>query len=98
MAVSTLKEKGQITLPAEIRKRLAAKTGDLFDVRIEDGKIVMIPQKLVPVTTRGKAGAKKSGKTSKRDLSRWIAAAPGVYSTMEETDAAIRERRDAWDK
>ena len=93
MALSTLKEKGQITLPADIRRRIAARKGDLFDFQIENGKIVMIPQKVVPA-----AGGEKSQKTIKRDLSRWIGAAPGVYPTMPEADAVIREYRDAWNK
>lgn len=36
-----LKDKGQLTLPAEIRRELELEQGDLLDVEIANGKIVL---------------------------------------------------------
>ena len=46
MASSTLTSKGQMTLPKEIRDRLALKAGDRLDVSIEDHRIVLTPKTL----------------------------------------------------
>ena len=64
MPLTTLKEKGQFTLPNTIRKQINATKGDLFDCEVIDGKVVMTQQRLVPATpTR-----------QKRQLSQWIGA------------------------
>lgn len=36
-----LSSQGQLTLPAEVRQALGLRTGDAFNVRIEDGEIVL---------------------------------------------------------
>jgi antitoxin MazE len=38
---------GQITLPAEIRKKLGIKEGDLIEIEVKDEQAVLIPKKLV---------------------------------------------------
>lgn len=48
MALVRVKEKGQVTLPAKLRARLGLDTGKYLDVREEDGRIVLIPQDVVP--------------------------------------------------
>lgn len=48
MSLTTLKEKGQITLPANIRKQIKADKGDIFSVQIKENQIVLTLQKLVP--------------------------------------------------
>ena len=82
--LTTLKEKGQITLPADIRKEIDANKGDIFNIEVIDGNVVMTLQKIIP--------ARK-----KRDLSKYIGIAKGSFGSTEEIDAHIRNDRDAWD-
>lgn len=84
VALTKLKEKGQITLPADIRKAIDASKGDIFDIEVVDGSVVMTLQKIVP--------AKK-----KRDISKYIGIAKGTFGGAEDVDAYIRKERDAWD-
>jgi AbrB family looped-hinge helix DNA binding protein len=42
-----LRGRAQITLPAFVRRRLALDVGDILDVSIRDGEIVLRPKKLV---------------------------------------------------
>ncbi len=49
---TTLKEKGQITLPVDIRRQIHAKKGDLFNCKVVDGNVVMTLQKVVPAISR----------------------------------------------
>lgn len=44
-----LSGRGQITLPAEVRKALSLRSGDAFQVRIDDGRIVLEPVEVMPV-------------------------------------------------
>lgn len=93
MPLATLKEKGQITLPSEIRKRIHASKGDMFDVEVIDGKVIMTPQRLVP--TKDARGEKKK---KPLDLSKYVGATSGTYGdTAEEVDAYVRNERDSWD-
>lgn len=57
MSFVTLKEKGQLTLPATIRKKLNASTGDMFDVQMVEGHIVLTLQKIEPITALPKSKA-----------------------------------------
>lgn len=45
--VVTLRTNGQITLPAELRDRVGARTGDVFIADVEDDVVVLRPKKLV---------------------------------------------------
>lgn len=47
MALVKLKQKGQMTLPAEIRAALSLKEGDLLEVSIEGGKVSLSPKIVV---------------------------------------------------
>lgn len=42
-----LKQKGQLTLPAEIRRALKLGQGDLLEAEVEDGQIVLRPKVLL---------------------------------------------------
>jgi AbrB family looped-hinge helix DNA binding protein len=48
MATATITSKGQITLPAEVRKRLNLKTGDQIDFVLEPGGALVIRTKRKP--------------------------------------------------
>ena len=39
----TLREKGQLTLPAAICRALGVKPGDYLDLNVEDGRIILRP-------------------------------------------------------
>ena len=43
----TLRTNGQITLPAELRDRVGARTGDVFLAEVEDDVVVLRPKKLI---------------------------------------------------
>jgi antitoxin PrlF len=44
MAISTIKSKGQTTIPGEIRRHLKLKPGDRLEFIVEaDGKVVLMP-------------------------------------------------------
>lgn len=47
MPLVKIKEKYQVTLPAEIRERLALKVGDLLEVALQDKNIVLKPKTLI---------------------------------------------------
>lgn len=83
-----LKDKGQVTLPARIRKALSAKTGDVFDVDIVMGKVVLTPQVMQPV-------AIAKGKVI--DIDRYFGSLKGAFGSVAEIDSTIREGRDSWD-
>ena len=93
MALATLKEKGQITLPANIRKRIHADAGDLFDCDVVDGKVIMTPQKVVPATTRSRPQKKKGV-----DISKYMGIASGNFGSAEEIDEYIRNERASWNR
>ena len=93
MARATLKDKGQITLPAEIRKQIAADAGDIFDVEAVGGTVVMTPLRQVPANGGGGRWRRK-----RLDLSKFVGIASGTYGkTVKEMDAYVRKERDTWD-
>ncbi len=47
MPLVKIKEKYQVTLPVEIRERLALKVGDLLEVDLKDKDIVFKPKTLI---------------------------------------------------
>ena len=50
MAKTTLRQRGQVTLPAEIRAAARLEEGDPIEVEIVDGGILLRPQKLIDAT------------------------------------------------
>lgn len=49
MLTTTLRDRGQMTLPAEIREALHIDAGALLVVEVDDGRIVLTPKVLVDV-------------------------------------------------
>jgi AbrB family looped-hinge helix DNA binding protein len=45
---STLRDKGVVTIPQDIREQLHLETGDELLVTVEDGRIVLAPATLIP--------------------------------------------------
>lgn len=83
MTLVRMKEKGQVTIPAAVREALSAKRGDVFEVAVSDGNIVLKPQIVV---------AKKGV-----DIGPWIGAGKGLFATPEEVDAFIAAERARWE-
>lgn len=50
MARTTLRAKGQLTLPEEIRKATRLEEGDLLDAEITEEGILLRPQKVIDAT------------------------------------------------
>lgn len=44
MPLIKVKEKGQMTIPAEIRSTLKLSEGDVLEAEVEDGRIVLTPK------------------------------------------------------
>lgn len=87
-----LKEKGQVTIPAAVRQQIAAHAGDIFEVAVSHGNIVLKPRDVV--SRKGKSAVpSKSGV----DISTWIGAGKGLFQTPEEANAFIQRERASWD-
>ena len=92
MSLVQMKDKGQVTIPAAVREQIAASKGDMFEVVVLDGNIVLRPQDVVARDATGPAPRKKGV-----DIGPWIGAGRGLFKTPEEVDAFIRAERDQWD-
>ncbi len=47
MSTVRVKPNGQVTLPAELRKQVGLRAGDLLEARVEKGKITVTPKSVV---------------------------------------------------
>jgi len=52
-----IQEKGQVTLPAEVRKRLGLKKGDLVAVMATPDGVLITPQEIIATKALDKIGA-----------------------------------------
>lgn len=91
MPLVRLDQNGDISIPADALERIGAREGDVFEIAVADGAIVLRPQHIArakvdaPVTPKGV------------DISRWIGAGRSGFKTADEADAFIRRERDSWD-
>ncbi len=92
MPLVKLKTKGQLTIPAAVREQIAAHVGDMFEVVVANGSIILKPQDVV---TRKRTIAVKSRK--RVDISNWIGSGKGLFKSPEEAAAFIRSERASWD-
>ena len=90
MSLATLKEKGQITVPANIRRQIQAHKGDIFNFEVVNGRVVMTPQMQ---TGRQPQAKQRKG----ADIGRYIGSMKGKFGSVEEIDEYIRNERDSWD-
>lgn len=75
-----LRDRRQITLPADIVAAAGLQTHDTLEVRVVNGVIQLTPSAATQAPVRS--------------MSRFLGAAQGVYgSTAEEVDEGIRELR-----
>lgn len=56
-----LKGRGQITIPAKIRKDLGLDAGDLLKIEVSRGRIVLIPLQVVERASEGEQGRSSEG-------------------------------------
>ena len=47
MSITKIKDRYQVTIPKDIRRELGCNVGDLLEVGIQDGQVVLTPQKIV---------------------------------------------------
>lgn len=47
MSVVKITRNGQVSIPKEIRERLGIEEGDLIEMIEQDGRIVMVPKRLI---------------------------------------------------
>lgn len=90
MPLATLKDKGQITLPADIRRKIRADKGDIFNFEVTGDKVVMTLQKLVP-----SQGAKQT--SAGVDIKKYIGSMQGSFGEIQEIDDYIRKERELWE-
>jgi AbrB family looped-hinge helix DNA binding protein len=92
MTLVTLKEKGQLTIPAAVREQISAHKGDVFEVAVTNGNIVLKPQDIVARKSRPVVKSKKGV-----DIGPWIGSGKGLFKSPEEAAAFIQSERDTWD-
>jgi antitoxin PrlF len=47
--ISQISSRGQVTLPASVRKALGLKPGDALLIAVEDGRVVLEPALVLPI-------------------------------------------------
>jgi AbrB family looped-hinge helix DNA binding protein len=87
-----MKDKGQVTIPAHVREQIAAHQGDMFEVAVVEGNIVLKPQEVV-----SRAAPRPAAKKAGVDITQWIGAGAGAFKSPDEVDAFIRRERAQWD-
>lgn len=92
MSLVKLKEKGQVTIPASVREKISAHTGDVFEATVSNGAIVLKPLDVV-VRKKSPTSKRKSGV----DISTWIGAGRGLFQSPQEAADFIARERASWD-
>lgn len=92
MSLVRLKEKGQVTIPAAVREAISAVQGDVFEVTVINGNVVLKPLEVVSRARSRETLAKKA-----IDISQWIASGSGSFKSPDEVDAFIRSERAQWE-
>jgi AbrB family looped-hinge helix DNA binding protein len=92
MTLVKLKEKGQLTIPAAVREQISANKGDVFEVAVSNGNIILKPQDVVSRKNIGTAKSRKSV-----DISSWIGSGKGLFKSPEEAATFIQSERSSWD-
>lgn len=86
MTIVKLKQKWQVTIPADIRSELNAKDWDIFDIKLIDWKIILDQIDLV-----------MSKNNKKEKLSDYIWFAKWTWGdSISEIDEYLRNERNSW--
>lgn len=87
MTLVRMKEDGQIGLPADVLNQIHARNGDLFEVVVADGNIVLKPRE----------APRAEGPGCGVDISSWIGSGKGAFRTRQEADAFLQSERAQWE-
>lgn len=85
MPLAKIKDKGQVTIPAQLRAQIGARTGDYFDVNIVDGGVFLRLH-----------ATPDAAPTPGVDIGPWIGAGRGLFATPQEVDAFLASERERW--
>ncbi len=89
MLQATLTNKGRVTIPAEVRKRLGLKAGDRIDFTyLPDGNVAIRTKKIPFETLRGFLKSEGQRRVSIREMKEGIAQA-----VRERYERAMRSQR-----
>ena len=80
MPLLKVREKFQVTLPAEVREKLDLEVGDLLEAEVKDGKLILSPKAVVD----------REIALGLRDLRRGRTLGP--FRTAKEAARALRRR------
>lgn len=81
----SLRDRRQITLPAEVVAAVGLETNGSLEVRVVAGSILLTP-------TRAAAAA-----APPRSMARFLGAARAAYgATVDEADEIVRRERESW--
>lgn len=84
-----VQEKGQITLPAEVRRKLGVKKGDFVSVRETEEGILITPQEVLGAQTLARMG--RILKANGIDLDELISAGRDVRGALIEEKYGLSE-------
>ena len=84
--LAELKDKSQVTIPKTIVKELGLERGDMFDVVIEEGNVV-----LVPVVVYPKQKIEKLEALVRQARNAAEAGSANVYETADDAIAALHK-------
>lgn len=59
MSLVKIRERHQITIPKEVVNKLKVKTGDFMEVEVKEGKMTLVPKRVVPHTPAPKLSEKE---------------------------------------
>jgi len=90
MPTARLKQKRQITVPAEICRLIQADKGDVFNFEFDGEKIIMRLQ-------RSSLAKEKKSHAEGVDISQYIGSMKGSFGSVDQIDAYIRNERASWD-
>ena len=79
MAYSVLTSKGQITIPASVRKRLHLKSGDRLDFRVREGQVVLVPLGKSAADVFGMLSGKREGAVTVEEMGAGLGRAIGKH-------------------
>jgi len=88
MALVTVKQKFQVTIPAKIRDHIHLEEGDTLEAVAENGRIVLTPKELVDK----KVVAKKPSLLSLKGTNK----GSGLYKNADDADHYIADQRSEW--
>ncbi len=90
MSYVRVKQKYQVTIPASVRKAMNIHEGDTLEARVEEGRIVFVPQVV--------SDREHTRYETKPSLLSMIGANKnsGLFESARDIDQAIVDQRNEW--